>query len=74
MFHSIVYLKFLGLSILAWGGIGTFVFFVLTMLSAHLRQKGNFKIPYKAHPILAIITFIMASIHGIIGILALLGY
>lgn len=74
MFSSIAYYIFLGLPMIAWGGIVSFFFLFSTVFIAFLHKKGNFTIPYKYHPIFGFITLILASFHGLLGILAYLGY
>jgi ABC-type sugar transport system permease subunit len=74
MFSSIAYTKLLGISVLAYGGLLAFIFLNLAIFAVILRKKGFLSIPYNAHPILAMISFILICIHGFIGFMAMLGY
>lgn len=74
MFSSIAYFYLLGLPMIAWGGIVSFLFLFSTVFIAYLHKKGNFTIPYKYHPIFGFITLILATFHGLLGLLAYLGY
>jgi len=70
MFRTIAYTLFLGKPLIMWGGIITFLSFLFTAYISFANQKGNHKIPFKWHPIMAKISLLFALFHGLFGILA----
>ena len=58
---------FLGLPLIAWGGIITFISLFLTAYYGNKVHQG--KADFKMHKIFIILTMALALIHGIIAIL-----
>ncbi|MFC1616090.1 hypothetical protein ACFL21_03035 [Patescibacteria group bacterium] len=61
MISKIAYFMILGKPLIMWGGIATLILLIVTVI---LSKKDR-----KMHKILATITFIIALMHGILGIL-----
>lgn len=72
MFNEIIFMKVLGLPLLAWGGMVTFLIMVTAASMPFLGKKGIVKDYYKIHVTLAVIAVVLALIHGVLGILAFL--
>lgn len=72
MFTQITFYKILGLPLLMWGGIFTFILLLITALVAYLTVKNIRPYPVKLHYQLAIIVIILSLIHGLAAILALI--
>jgi hypothetical protein len=68
------YTDFLGLPMLVWGGMATLALLFLTFLIGYMNHRGNHTIPFKYHKPVAMLTVCMGIIHGLIGMLASLGY
>jgi hypothetical protein len=68
MIHEIARTLFLGKPLIMYGGITTFLLLLFTALVGYLNFKGKQIIPFKWHPILAITTIIVATIHAIFGL------
>jgi hypothetical protein len=73
MLIGIIFQPFLGLPLIAWGGIFTFLCLMGTATIAYLTIHGIKQIPFKWHFRMALITIIAGFLHGLIAILAFLG-
>jgi hypothetical protein len=73
MLKEIAYTPILGLPVLMWGGILTFLVMVTAAVMAHLNLKQKFAPGFKWHVRLAILAFIMALSHGLLAILSYFG-
>ncbi len=74
MIANLVYFNLFGLPLIAWGGMFTFACLIATALIAYLTVKNIRPMPVKWHTNLAIVTIILASLHGLAAILARLGF
>ena len=68
--NSITYYPILGLPLIAYLGIITYVLFVGTALISILNAKGKTKINFKWHPRLAKLALAFATVHGFLGLAA----
>jgi len=72
MFESLsvlAYTQLFGKPLIMYGGISTFTLLFLTILFGILMKKGKLgKNGYKIHGLFAILTFIVAAFHGLLGI------
>jgi hypothetical protein len=73
MLMGIIFHRYLGLPLIAWGGLFTFLCLIATALIAYLTIKNIKPMPVKWHIQMAWLTIILASIHGLAAILAFLG-
>jgi len=62
----------LGKPLILWGGLITLTSLLFTALISVLNNRGNHKIPFKWHSIMARVTVALALIHGTLGLLAYL--
>jgi len=67
-----VYYNILGLPLIAYGGILTLIFLIITAIMGYLNTKG--KNTFFWHKVFAAAAFIFALIHGTLGLLANLGF
>jgi hypothetical protein len=65
---KIAFLHFAGLPLVAWMGIITLTFFLITAIWGWLALKNPQKFPFKVHPILAKISIILALLHGLLAL------
>ena len=70
MLREITYFMIFGKPLIMYGGIITLLSFAFTLIIAVLNNKGIKTIPYKWHPVFAVISLSLALIHGLLGILA----
>lgn len=68
MLHVLALTPFLGKPLVMYGGIMTFLLLVFTATVGFLNFRGITVIPFKWHPRLALITIIVAVIHGLFGL------
>ena len=68
MIHKIALIIFLGKPLVMYGGILTFTLLLATATIGALTFKGIYVIPFKWHPRLALITIIVAVLHGLLGL------
>jgi len=68
--YNLAFTQFLGLPYIVYGGIFAFILLIATAVAGALVMKGKLKI--KNHKILAIITIIFATLHGLLGFLSFL--
>jgi len=71
---DIAYKDVFGISMVVWGGLLSLALLLLTFLVGALNRRGIRLIPLKYHFPLAWITVVVASVHGIIGLLANMGF
>jgi len=74
MINHLAFTLFLGQPLIMYGGIATFLLLLFTATVGALNFKGVNIIPFKWHPRLALITIIIALIHGIFGLSILLNF
>jgi hypothetical protein len=68
--NEITYYPVFGFPLILYGGVMTFTFLVLTSLIMFLNLRGITKIPVVWHHRMALLTLILALVHGSLGILA----
>ena len=68
--NKISYLPIFGKPLIMYAGIIVLLSFLFTALIAIMNKKGNGKIPFKWHPIMAKISIVLAIIHGALGVLS----
>lgn len=73
MFHEIAYYQFLGLPLVAYGGLVVFLSFLLTASVSYGFKREWRWIPMKWHPRLAAVSLVLALFHGLLGLLANIG-
>jgi hypothetical protein len=73
MLLGIIFQRYFGLPLIAWGGIFTFLCLMITATIAYLTIKNIKSIPVKWHFRMALLTIIAGFLHGLIAILAFLG-
>ena len=66
--RRIAYTYFLGLPVIAYVGIFTYVLLILTALVMVLNRKRLTRFPLKYHSRLSYLTIISATVHGIMAI------
>lgn len=69
-FFSIAYFQIFGISFVIWLGSIAFIFLILTGLVPMLSKNTKIKINFKWHNRLAILTFIFATMHVVLTLLA----
>ncbi len=74
MIHQIASTMVLGLPAVAWGGMLGLFFLLMTAAISILNKKGIHFIPFKFHPVFAIITIVIAILHGFFGLSMFLEY
>ena len=74
MIQTIALIRFLGLPLVVYGGITTLLLVMFTATVGFLNFKGISVIPFKWHPLLALITITVAILHGVLGLSIFLGY
>ncbi|MCX6740184.1 MAG: hypothetical protein NTZ49_03080 [Candidatus Parcubacteria bacterium] len=73
MLSGIIFQRFLGLPLIAWGGMFTFLCLLATALIAYLTVKNIKPLPVKWHYQMAWVTIILSAVHGLAAILAFWG-
>lgn len=73
-FREIAYLPIRELPLIAYLGILTLLSFFFTASISIMNKRGINKIPFKWHPRVAIISLILGTIHGLLAVLASLGF
>jgi len=68
--NKISYLPIFGKPLIMYAGIIVLLSFLFTTLIAVMNKKGNSKIPFKWHPIMARITIAFALIHGLLAVMS----
>ena len=68
MIQNIALTLFLGKPLVMYGGILTLLLLIFTAIVGALNFKGIHVIPFKWHPKLAVITIVIALIHGLFGL------
>jgi hypothetical protein len=74
MIHTIALTLLFGLPLVVYGGFTTLLLVLFTATIGYLNLKGNHFIPFKWHPVIALITIIVAIIHGLLGLSIFLGF
>lgn len=76
MLSQLALTPILGYPAIMYGGITTFILFLLTAFIGYRIFKGKckFKNPIKAHQIVAVTTIILGLLHGILGLAIILGF
>lgn len=74
MIHTLALTTYFGIPAVAYGGLLTLSLMLFTATIAFLNSKGIHTIPFKWHPILAIITIVVALIHGLFGMSIVAGF
>lgn len=74
MIKEIALTRFLGQPLVILGGMLTLLLLLLTALISYLNSKGKSPIPFKWHPRLAVVTIIVAIIHGLFGMSIFKGF
>jgi len=74
MIKEIAFLPILGLPLVVWGGIKTFILVLATAMIPMLNQKKITKIPMKYHVWLARIAIVVGLLHGLLAALAFWGF
>jgi dolichyl-phosphate-mannose--protein O-mannosyl transferase len=72
MFQEITYYLIFGIPFIVYLGIITIIVFLLTAFIAIFRRKGLIKISVQWHYLLAYISILLATIHGLLGLTAYL--
>ena len=67
MFAEIAYYMVLGKPLIFYLGIVTMLSFVVTGTIGFLFHRGIAKIPFKWHPRMAALSFLLAIIHGFLS-------
>jgi len=68
MIHTIAYTLIFGKPVIMYGGLATLAMLLFTATVGFLNFHGNHKIPFKWHPVLAVITIIFGLLHGLLGL------
>jgi len=74
MIYQIAFQNFLGLPLIAWGGLATLVSLLATATIGYLFHSGRAGFPFVWHIRAVIITLTLALLHGSIAMLAVLGF
>jgi len=74
MIAQLAFSPLLGIPMIAWGGMITFLCFLFTAYIGKMNTKGNMTIPPKWHFRMTYISLVLGLFHGLIGMLAFLGY
>lgn len=74
MISNIAFALFYGFPLIFYGGIITFIFLLITASIGYTTVKGIRWIPFKYHRPMAVITIILALIHGLFGLSIYLGF
>lgn len=69
---KLAYYPIFGKPLIFYGGIISYLLFVITALLPLLNQKGIFRTTIKWHKRAAYLALTMATIHGLLGILSYL--
>jgi hypothetical protein len=67
--RNIGYFLIFGKPLIMYLGIITLLSFMLTFTIGFLNYRGIKTIPFKWHPVFAVISITLALIHGIMGVL-----
>lgn len=70
MLQNVTYFLIFGKPLIMYLGIATYVSFLLTASIAIMNARGVRKIPFRWHPRMALLSIALATIHGVLGILA----
>lgn len=70
MIHELAYTLVWGKPLIMYGGIATLLSFMFTAVIGALNFHGIHTIPFKWHPRMVILSFILAFGHGLFGLSA----
>ncbi|MFC2154041.1 hypothetical protein ACFLRC_00980 [Candidatus Altiarchaeota archaeon] len=70
MLSQIAYYEIFGLPLIVYGGIVTIISLLITASIPILNKKGKTSIPIQWHTRMAIITIVLALIHGLLGVIS----
>jgi hypothetical protein len=68
MIKTIALYPIFGLPLVVYGGLATFTSFAVTAYIGYTNKSGKGAIPYKWHPRMVIVSFILAVIHAAFAI------
>ncbi len=68
MISDIAYFQILGIPIVAYAGVLTFLCFSFTALIGYLNLHGNRSIPFKFHPAMALTSICIGLLHALLGL------
>ncbi len=68
MISGIAFFPILGLPLVFYMGIVTFLCFSFTALVGYLNLHGNHSIPFKFHPWMALISIVIGLLHALLGV------
>jgi len=74
MINHIAFTLILGLPLVMYGGVLTFLLVLFTATVGALNFKGITVIPFKWHPRLAITTIVIAILHALMGLSILFNF
>ena len=74
MIHQIAFYNILGLPLIAYGGIITLLCILATATMGYMIHKNIRRIPIKWHLRMAAISIVLGLFHGLIAMLAFLGF
>jgi hypothetical protein len=74
MIHQIALTTILGIPLVAYGGIFTLLSFLFTASIGYASHHSIKYLPFKWHPRMVVLSFILAIIHGLAGLSIFLGY
>lgn len=74
MFNQIAFQIYFGLPLVAWGGLATLVSLLIAATMGYLLHSGRANFPLVWHVRAAIISLMMGVFHGLIAMLAILGF
>ena len=72
MLQEITFYPILGMPLIVYGGVGTFLLFFLTAAVGYSNYKGIRRIGFKWHLRLAVLSLISGLFHGLLGLMAYL--
>jgi hypothetical protein len=74
MISQIALQPIFGMPVIAYGGLFTFGCFLFTAYIAWANMKGKTEIPFKWHMRMAFVSFVLAIVHGILGLSIFFGF
>lgn len=74
MIYQLAFQVFLGLPLIAWGGLATLISLLITATLGFLFHTGRAHFRFVWHIRVAITTLTLALLHGSIAMLAILGF
>jgi len=74
MIHQIAQTLFLGVPLVVYGGILTFVSFLFTASIGYASHHSIKFLPFKWHPAMVVISFSLALVHMFVALSIFIGY